>query len=126
MNEFMFLMTMLFSSLGATRADVGMFVQYDKTNEIQYTIDFDCVQFSETLVKNAEAYGFDAFVVQTAWNTDNGIAFHEFVAFNTIEGIVWIEPQNDMEYTVTETGNRLCHTDGECVSSDLMFIRYDH
>lgn len=108
----------LFMFKQPNQQDVINFIERDKTNLIQYTEDFDCKDFSETLVKNA--VGFDAYPVGVGWSGDNGITFHMFVAFETSDGIVWVEPQNDRIYTTSK--EFLCYEDGECVSDNLLFV----
>lgn len=103
-----------------TPEQVYDFLILDQTNTISYSAEFDCVQYSETLIENA--VGFDAVPVMVGWKTDESFAYHEFVAFNTTEGIIWIEPQNDRQYVVSES--ELCYIDGECIA-DLSFVYYD-
>lgn len=102
--------------------DLTVFLSKDKTNLIPYTFEFDCVQFSETLIENANSKGFEAFPVMIGWKTKNGIVLHEFVAFSTSDGIIWVEPQNDKEYFVSEKS--LCYTDKECVTNEVIFVYY--
>lgn len=113
-----------FFLLPKSNQELTVFLSKDKTNFIPYTVDFDCVQFSETLIENANYKGFEAIPVMVGWNTDDGIALHEFVAFNTSDGVIWVEPQNDREYVVSEKS--LCYTDGECITSELLFVYYDN
>jgi len=113
-----------FLLLPKSHQDLTVFLSKDQTNLIPYTAEFDCVQFSETLIENAGSKGFKAAPVMVGWNTDNGLALHEFVSFVTSDGIVWIEPQNDKEYIVSE--NSLCYADGECVTKELLFVYYDN
>lgn len=105
-----------------SQSDVLEFISTDKTNEIPYSIEFDCVQYSETLITNSQNHGFDAVPVMVGWDRDGKLALHEFVAFNTTDGIIWVEPQNDRQYVVSEKS--LCYIDGECVG-DFRFIYYD-
>lgn len=111
-----------FFLLPKSHQDLTVFLLKDQTNSIPYTTEFDCVQFSETLIKNANSKGFEATPVMVGWSTDNGIALHEFVSFSTSDGIVWVEPQNDKEYTVSEKS--LCYKDGECITKNLIFVYY--
>lgn len=113
-----------FFLLPKSHQDVTIFLLKDQTNSIPYTVEFDCVQFSETLIKKANSKGFEAIPVMVGWSTDSGIALHEFVSFSTSDGIVWVEPQNDKEYTVSEKS--LCYKDGECITNKLLFVYYDN
>lgn len=106
-----------------SQQDLFDFLLKDETNLIPYSAEFNCVAFSETLIENAK--GFDAIPVEVGWFTENGFAFHEFVAFKTSDGIIWIEPQNDLEYIIVDAKNPLCHKDGNCVTPPLAFVRYD-
>ncbi len=101
------------------------FIQADKTNEIQYTEEFDCQDFSEAFIKNATSQGFEARAVMVVLSNQGNVTFHEFVEVSTINGLVWIEPQNDSEYKLSDIGNSLCYTDGQCVAEEIMYLSYE-
>lgn len=99
------------------------FIQEDETQRETFVLNsFDCVQFSEALIKNAKEQGFDAIPVMVGWDSGDDLILHMFVAFNTSDGIIWIEPQNDREYVVSEKS--LCHVEGDCIG-DFRFVYYD-
>ena len=115
MDKIFFLIFTLFSL--PSRNDVVNFLLEDETNLIPYSDEFDCKGFTETLMDNA--IGFDAFPVAVGWNNGDGVVYHVFVGFETSDGVVWVEPQNDRFYVVSEES--LCYEDGECVG-DLLFV----
>lgn len=114
------ILAIIFTLFLKSKSDVLAFVATDKTNEIPYSAEFDCVQYTETLIENA--VGFDAVPVMVGWDDNGTLVLHEFAAFNTKDGIVWIEPQNDRQYVVSDKS--LCYVDGECIA-DFRFIYYD-
>lgn len=114
------LLILFLSLFSKTSADVLDFVLVDQTNTIPYSSSFNCVQFSETLIENAEKEGFKAEPVMVGWWQDGQLILHEFVAFETKDGTIWIEPQNDNQYIVSEQS--LCYTNGECVTNELAFV----
>jgi hypothetical protein len=116
-------LTFFFST--PTRADILSFIADDKTNEIPYTAEFDCVQFSETLIGEASERGIEARKVFVIWETESGKAYHAFVQFETSDGPVWIEPQNDQEYSIANQGEALCNVNGECVTDKLFMVYLD-
>lgn len=122
MNNIIILIALLFSDL-KTIQDLYAFIESDKTNEIPYSETFDCVQYSETLIENA--VGFDVIPVMVGWYSESGLVYHEFVAFEIQGEIIWIEPQNDREYIVADSGQPLCYKDGECATQELYFMFYD-
>ncbi len=74
-----------------TKEQVMDFLSYDDTNSFNYSEDFDCTQFSNMLVKNALKRGMLACIVEIDFNKTG----HDLVAFNTDEGIIYVEPQDD-------------------------------
>lgn len=90
------------------------FVEFDKTNELAYTEEFQCKEFTAVFVENAEIAGFDAYPVTVGFWSNDVLLFHEFAAVD-YEGVTyWIEPQSDDFYTVAEDGENLCLTTGGC------------
>ena len=98
---------------GITWSQLVDFLLKDHTNWNEWTNDYVCVNFSLDLVANARAKGINAWIVAVKFSghpydktQPDG---HTFVAFRTIDqGIIWVEPQTDEMYTVTEIGKDLC------------------
>lgn len=105
-----------------SKQDLVDFIKSDTTNNLVYSDNFDCKNFSETLVSNAKQEGFEAFTVWVAMRTNGAVTYHVFVGFNVNGEVVWIEPQNDTQYVFSGIGESLCYTTGECVSDELLFI----
>lgn len=82
-----------FINLNPTLKQVKDFLSFDLTNRYVYNKDFECVDFSDVLVKNMvknHLYGCTADL----WFFDG--KGHTIVVVNTSdEGLVWIEPQTD-------------------------------
>ncbi len=92
-----------------TREQVMAFLAEDKTNEIPYTLDFNCADFVDVLIENAWVHGFPCWVV---WidTKEYPNQSHIIVAFEICkEGksvLLYIEPQNDKEIKNLEVGKQ--------------------
>lgn len=76
-----------------TYAEVVAFLKEDKTDRLEWTKDFDCTQFTTTVLRNARAKGLIGCMVEINFNDGYG---HAIVAFNTLDmGIQYFEPQSD-------------------------------
>jgi hypothetical protein len=111
--------TLLLFFLLFTPKDIHAFVESDKTNEIQYSEDFDCKDFTETFIENA--VGFNAYPVGVGLRYGDTLVFHQFVGVEIDGKVYWIEPQSDQFYEVAEAGEMLCFVDGECFA-ELAFV----
>lgn len=83
-----------------TYHDVITFLKNDYTDERLWLDDYDCTQFSNTLIRNAKKqHIYSCFVEINMENLNNNKRFgHAIVAFNTVDkGIIYIEPQSDSE-----------------------------
>ncbi len=121
MKKIIFL-TAIFITACTPKIDIYEFIQKDHTEQIPYTDDFDCKDFTETFIKNASVYGIDAFPVGVGWWDGDNLIFHQFVGVNTPEGTIWVEPQTDQTYVVSESGGSLCVVGGNCITNKLVFI----
>lgn len=107
-----------------TYAEVMAFVANDQTNTLTYSDNFDCTQFTQTLLDNARSQGFIASAV-TIYFDAQGNDEHEIAAFWTSDkGIIWIEPQDDTQYDTSFPGGKLCSTKGDCW--DIPFYGYQY
>jgi len=76
-----------------TYKDVTDFLEEDKTDELEWTKDFDCTQFAHMIIRNAKEQGIYGCIVTIDFNYKEA---HDIVAFDTIDaGIVYFEPHND-------------------------------
>lgn len=89
-----------------THADLTRFLAQDQTNKMEWGVNgFGCIGFTETLVRNAQKQGFMGSGVVVYWG-DYG---HEFAQFVTVDdGIVYVEPEWDLEYLRPTLGQPLC------------------
>jgi hypothetical protein len=88
------------------------FIQYDQTDKREWTDDFNCVDFTKTLVANARADGFIVLGESVRFEDGGG---HSFVVFATVDrGLIYIEPQTDRQYLPPEVNAKLCDTMGRC------------
>lgn len=87
--------------LNASYKRVMDFIRRDKTDQLEYDEDeFDCTDFTATLLKNALKEGIFGCPVYIMYPN----AAHTIAAFPTSDrGIVYIEPQDDTE-VVLEVG----------------------
>lgn len=125
MKKILFTIILLLNSI-SLKPDIHTFVLEDKTNELPYSSEFDCKDFTETFINNARAIGIDAFSVGVGWRVEGKILFHQFVGIQSHGEIIWLEPQTDQFYAVTEAGKPLCVIGGECVTDNLVFIHIDN
>lgn len=117
MKEIILLIYLFFYT--PSESDLILFLEKDKTNEIPYSDNFDCKDFTETLIGNSF---IKAYPVGVGWDNGDGVVYHVFVTFETKDGIFWVEPQNDRFYDVSDSGLPLCYSDGECVTDKLLFV----
>lgn len=98
------------------------FVEFDKTNDLPYSEEFQCKEFTAEFVSNAEIAGFDAYPVTVGFWSNDTLLFHEFAAVD-YEGVTyWIEPQSDDFYNVAKVGESLCLIDGKCFGRLVVVI----
>jgi hypothetical protein len=111
---------------GKTYSEVMAFVASDQTNTLPYSDNFDCTQFTQTLIDNARARGFIASAV-TIYFDEQGNDMHDISAFwTTDKGIIWVEPQDDTQYDMTFPGGKLCSSDGFCWGTPFLFYEYTY
>ncbi len=99
------------------RADLIRFLAADQTDKMTWGVNgFGCIGFTETLVRNAQAHGFMAAGIVAYWNIPGHGPFgHEFAQFMTVDGgVVYIEPESDLEYIRPTLGRPLCWESGGC------------
>lgn len=77
-----------------TLDDIKSFLQNDKTNEHAYTPGFQCLNFTDTLIRNATEKGFECGQVEVYYKGNDHTA-HSVVAFYLQDETVFIEPQDD-------------------------------
>jgi hypothetical protein len=84
------------------------FLLNDHTNWNSWTDQYTCVNFSLDLVAHAKLQRINAWIVGVEFaGQDEG---HAFVAIPTSDrGIIWVEPQTDDTYTISQIGQPLCH-----------------
>jgi hypothetical protein len=73
----------------STRQQLSTFLQMDNTNQIQYTSDFECIDFSLTLIEHAKEAGYRIYFASTS--------DHAFCKAYIASEDTWlnIEPQTD-------------------------------
>lgn len=93
-----------------TWAELVDFILNDHTNWNVYSTLYNCVNFSMDLVANAKRQSIEAWMVAVIFADQP--AGHVFVAFPTTDsGVIWIEPQSDDAYIVSQIGQLLCLAD---------------
>jgi len=98
-----------------TWAQLIDFILKDHTNWNVWSKTYTCVNFSMDLVDNAKSQDIDAWIVAVDFTGQP--EGHAFVAFPTTDrGVIWIEPQSDNAYTVSQIGQPLClaNNPGKC------------
>jgi len=69
------------------------FVLEDKTNNLEWSEDFDCTEFSNHFIRNFAKEGFYSCTTEITFEDDGG---HIIVAVNTSDrGLFYVEPQSD-------------------------------
>jgi hypothetical protein len=118
------------ATLLKSRAQLMQFLAADPTSENAYILGtYECDGFTRDLIASARAHGFVAHTVYVQWIPMGPYTQHYFVAFETSEGMVWIEPQDDTEYSQYAPNGRLvddhlCHVGGSCLPFTVTFIMY--
>jgi hypothetical protein len=112
-----------------TWMELNGFLQKDTTNinsSNTYDLNFNnCLDFSVTLVENANKQDIKAWVVIVEFT--DGSPGHAFVGFQTTDlGIVFIEPQLDIRTNDPVVGKPLCLSwgDYECMGK-IKSVEYD-
>lgn len=98
-------------------ADVMDFLDNDTTDSNEYTIDYDCTQFSHELIRNAISKGIFACIVNIEIDLeDSPYSGHDIVAFDTVDaGVIYVEPQTDAVVYMSVGMNYWCaFTNGDC------------
>lgn len=84
-----------------TFQEIKSFLETDKTDEHKFTREYNCVNFSIDLWRNAYLEGLDAFIV-----IDNGMGkwdYHISMGFYVANGTkLFIDPQSDVVETPKE------------------------
>jgi len=96
------------------RQAVFDFLETDKTNELEYSLENNCAEFADILIEHAWASGIPAYVCQVdckEWVDSSGNQeSHIIVAFAICEDrevkLLYIEPQNDGEVKDLEVGKQ--------------------
>jgi hypothetical protein len=101
-----------------TYADVVLFLSTDETNSIEYSFDYNCLNYSIDLVNNAKKESMNASIVIVFLEDGER---HSFVSFETIDrGVVYVEPQNDGFFTSIKIGDKLCDTVWGCIEGGVI------
>lgn len=105
------------------------FLEEDKTDLLEYRKDeFNCVDFSNTFIKNFLKKGFFAceatiYIVDENNNSEEGA--HSLVAVNTTTmGLVFVEPQNDKIIYSIEIGENYCNLVGWDCNYKIVSIKH--
>ncbi len=100
-------------------AELKAFIVDDQTDKLIYTGDFICGDFTEKLIENAYQNGISSWPIFVGMKPIS----HMFAAFLTTDkGMIWIEPQTDEEYKISNVGEPLC-TSSWCWKSRVDLIR---
>jgi len=75
-----------------TYEELWDFILEDNTNNLEWSEDFDCTEFSNNFIKNFVKEGFFACTTEITFEDDTG---HIIVAVKTDRGLYFVEPQTD-------------------------------
>jgi len=95
------------------------FLREDDTDKIPYSEDFNCFDYTNTLLKHAYMLGYDGCAVQLEFN-DSG---HMIAGFHTDRGFVYVEPQDDTIIYDLEVGDDYCEKVGWFCNWTIQRIR---
>ena len=98
-------------NMNPTFSEVKRFIDTDDTDEIDWTDDFDCTEFSNTLISNMINKGrMFACTTELEFGKDIG---HVIVEINSSDkGLIYIEPQNDKVIYSINLGDNYCDLAG--------------
>ncbi len=101
-----------------TYSEAMAFVNFDDTDTLEYSDDFDCTRFAARFMENAIEMGFRCYYVHVYFEGSKG---HAIVAFETVDrGTIFIEPQHDLEVQLT-AGMSYCELNNlEGTASDII------
>lgn len=74
-----------------TYAEMTLFLERDDTNKTEYAEEWNCINFSISLIANATLQGIRCGFV----TLDFDQILHAVVAFDTDRGMIYIDPQDD-------------------------------
>lgn len=97
----------------ASWAEISNFLNNDPTNLNTYDLNaYNCIDYAIDVVENAHLQGIKANIIAVDFvGQEDG---HAFVEFDTSDaGVIYIEPQGDVQYYNVVVGNTLCDAWGE-------------
>jgi len=94
-------------NMNPTFSEVKRFIDTDDTDEMDWTDDFDCTEFSNTLISNMINEGkMFACTTELEFGDNRG---HIIVAVNTSDtGLIYVEPQDDKIIYSINLGDNYC------------------
>jgi hypothetical protein len=84
--------------------EVKEIIALDKTEQIPYTDDFTCIDFSHSLISVFRQKGIYSCIAYL----EMGELAHAVVALNSTEGLIFIEPQTDQIIKKLSVGDNYC------------------
>lgn len=115
-------------NMNPTYKDVTDFLKEDKTDELEWTVDFDCTQFAHMTVRNAKQKGIYGCIVNIDLDVPSDkyeYSGHDIIVFNTSDaGIVYFEPQNDKYVFMYPNMNYATHL-GYSSDYKMWVVQYD-
>lgn len=90
------------------------FVLKDKTNNLEWSEEFDCTEFSNRFIKNFAKKGFFACTTELNMIINGEESGHILVTVKTDEGLYYIEPQSDVVFPADklQVGKNYCNIVG--------------
>jgi len=78
--------------------DLKSFLATDQTDNREYIKgEWNCVSFTDQLLENASKYGLKGYFTIIQYHNVDDSSTHAIAMFNTDQGFIYIEPQNDKE-----------------------------
>lgn len=89
--------------------ELKRFINKDHTDDLHWTEEFDCSEFSYTFIKNFAKEGFYASGVELEFYKSDEEYGHIIVVVNTTDrGLIYVEPQDDITIKNIDIGDNYC------------------
>lgn len=90
-----------------TKIEIKRILRHDDTDENEWSKQYDCTEFSGDVIALLYSKGIFSCMVEIDYYDGKDYG-HHFVAVNTTEGIIYIEPQNDKMFDFISLESNYC------------------
>lgn len=97
-----------------TKIEIKRILRLDNTDENEWSKQYDCTEFSSDVIALLYSKGIFSCMVEIDYYDGKDYG-HHFVAVNTTEGVIYIEPQDDSMFDFLSLESNYCdHVGWNC------------